>query len=339
MASTPQPCPAPPACPAPWSSDGCVPQCGPHTWSPDLGMPLDRAASVSSVEQRWTKHADAPAVPQWQPPAPIRTHPRAEEQRQHAQQLQQEQHAQHARPARYLPRAKSGPSQIGGWYTSTDMAAKWMRPATKLARTSSADSARSSYEPQLVSPLRKPARTAQGFQSSVRQARPAVAATTIRVVSSDWTPEGFEKTVGVFASRPQWSPLLRRSAVQDSPSHEGAGHDPGLDRHPAHNIAPACQQLDEQRGAAAAQPCGAEIVLASLRPLAPLCWQLGCLSRPGGARAAAWSAGGQRHASARAAVGPAAAGPIATPRSLWAEPGCPDRQRGGASLVRLLTQL
>ncbi len=221
MDSTQQPCPTPPECPAPWSSDGRVPQCGPHTWSPDLGMPLDRAASVSSAEQRWAKHADAPAVPQWQPPPPIRTHPRAQEQLLHAQ--QEEQHAQHAqqRPARYLPRAKSGPSQIGGWYTSTDMAAKWMRPAGKLARTSSADSARSSYEPQLVSPLRKPARTAQ-FQSSVRQARPAVAATTIRVVSSDWTPEGFEKTVGVFASRPQWSPLLRRAPMHDGASHEGA---------------------------------------------------------------------------------------------------------------------
>ena len=159
---------------------------------------------------RWANVTDAPTVPQWQPPPSTRTHLNVAEQQKYQQQQQQP-------PLRHLPRTQSGPSQIGGWYTSSDMALRWLRPA-RLARASSADISRG-FEPQLVSPIRKPGRPQ--FPSSVRQQRPAPAASTIRVVSSDWTPAGFERTVGVFAGRPQWSPLVRRT-LQEIASRERA---------------------------------------------------------------------------------------------------------------------
>ena len=188
--------------PVPRSADGRVPQCSPLAWSPDLRLMLDRVETAPAADGRWAASADGGSVvPQWQSAPPPLFQPAAAD----------------LRPSQ-LPRAKSGPSHVGGWYTSADLAMRWLRPPPKPARAASAPIAHD-FEPQLASPIRKPARSQ--FQSSVRRQRPAPAGTTIRVVSSDWTPEGFERTVGVFAGRPQWSPLLRKTL-----SHGDAGDMP-----------------------------------------------------------------------------------------------------------------
>ena len=183
----------------PRSADGRLPE---YAWSPDLRLMLDRVETAPAADGRWAASADGGfTAPQWQPPPPP-----------HFQQAAEKHLVQ-------LPRAGSGPSHLGGWYTSTDLAMKWLRPTPKPRRASSAPIAHD-FEPQLASPIRKPGRS--HFQSSVRR-QPAPAGTTIRVVSSDWTPEGFERTVGVVAERPQWSPLLRKSLTQ-SPREAPAAH-------------------------------------------------------------------------------------------------------------------
>ena len=219
----------------PRAGDRRVPQY-PPAWSPDLRLALDRVETAgAAADGRWGAGADGgSAVPQWQP-APLPP--------------QFQKAAAATRPAQ-LPRARSGSGHSGGWHTSADLALRWLRPAPKPARASSMPIAHD-FDPQLASPIRKPSR--QHLQSSVGRQRASPSGTTIRVVSSDWTPEGFERTVGVFAAgRPQWSPLLRKTLSHSSGEALAA---PGRLRTQSH----PSTQTGGADGGALASPVGARV--------------------------------------------------------------------------------
>ena len=169
--------------------------------------------SMPSLERRWNFASAAPQTPQWQPFSPPQ------------------------QQAPRLPRTMSGPCLSSGWHTSPDLPLQWMRPAeaasSELARMPLAAPAPSSEPAQIQPPVTPGCPIAGDMmrrQQPPRAQPPPAGCATLRVVSSDWSPEGFQKTLGNATGRLPCGPHARTQPPQRACGRDGLAMGRGAQR-------------------------------------------------------------------------------------------------------------